>query len=131
MRTLAASEDPYEAIYGYSRAIRVGDHVHVSGTSAQPPFIEGCDSYTQAKNALAIIEKSLEDVGANLAAVVRTVAYVTDIADIPLVARAHLEAFEKIRPASTIVEVSALDHPARTVEIEAYAICSSPEAEIS
>ncbi|MEO7348447.1 MAG: Rid family hydrolase [Terrimesophilobacter sp.] len=127
MRAVAASGDPFEAIYGYSRAIRVGDHVHVSGTSAQPPFIEGCDSYIQAKNALKIIEKALEDVGANLAAVVRTVAYVTDIADIPLVARAHLEAFEKIRPASTIVEVSALDDPARTVEIEAYAICSSPQ----
>ena len=129
MRVLVGSGDPYEEIYGYSRAVRVGDHVHVSGTSAQPPFIEGCDSYVQAKSALNIIEQALKDVGTDLSAVVRTVAYVTDIADIPLVARAHLEAFEKIRPASTIVEVSALDDPARTVEIEAYAICSSSQTD--
>ncbi|MDW3179093.1 MAG: RidA family protein [Acidimicrobiia bacterium] len=126
MRTNISSGDPFEDIYGYSRAVRVGDHVHVSGTTAQEPFVEGCDTYVQAKNALDIIEQALVDVGASFADVVRTVTYVTDIADLHLAAWAHLEAFGDIRPTATIVEVSALDDPARTIEIEVYAICSTP-----
>ena len=125
MRQTISSGDPFEAIYGYSRAVRVGDHVHVSGTTAQAPFVDGCDTYVQAKNALEIIERALAEAGTDLPSVVRTVPYVTDMADVNLVARAHFEAFEHVRPASTIVQVSALDDPARTVEIEVYAICSA------
>lgn len=128
MRTNISSGDPFEAVYGYSRAVRFGEHIHVSGTTAQQPFVEGCDTYVQAKNAIEIIEQALIDAGVTVASVVRTVTYVTDMADAPLVAKAHLEAFGNVRPAATIVEVSALDDPARTVEIEAYAICSSEES---
>ena len=125
MRINIASGDPSEKVFGYSRAVRVGDQVHVSGTTAQPPYVEGCDTYVQAKNALEIIEKALIQAGASFDDVVRTVTYVTDIGDESLVARAHLEAFESVLPASTLVQVAALDHPARTVEIEVYAICES------
>ncbi len=128
MRINISSGDPFESVYGYSRAVRVGDHVHVSGTTAQPPFVKGCDSYVQAKNALQIIEQALIEAGTSFTSVVRTVTYVTDMADASLVAKAHLEAFEAVRPAATLVEVSALDDPARKVEIEAYATCSPQES---
>ena len=124
MRTNISSGDPFEDVFGYSRAVRVGNTIHVSGTTAQPPNVEGCDSYLQAKDALRIIAEALEEAGASLASVVRTVAYVNDMADMNLVARAHIEAFADVKPAATIVEVSALDDPLRTVEIEAYAIVS-------
>ncbi len=124
MRTNISSGDPFEDVYGYSRAVRVGNSIHVSGTTAQPPNVEGCDAYEQAKDALRIIAEALGEAGASLASVVRTVTYVTDMADMNLVARAHLEAFAEVKPAATIVEVSALDDPFRTVEIEAYAVVS-------
>lgn len=124
MRTNISSGDPFEDVFGYSRAVRVGNTIHVSGTTAQPPNVEGCDTYQQAKDALRIIREALDEAGASLASVVRTVTYVTDMADMNLVARAHLEAFADVKPAATIVEVSALDDPSRTVEIEAYAIVS-------
>ncbi len=122
MRTNISSGDPFEDVYGHSRAVRVGNSIHVSGTTAQPPHVEGCDSYQQAKDALRIIAETLDEAGTSLASVVRTVTYVTDMADMGLVARAHLEAFADVKPAATIVQVSALDDPQRTVEIEAYAI---------
>lgn len=121
-RQRISSGDPFEAIFGYSRAVRVGSQIHVSGTTAQDPFVDGCDSYVQAKNALEIIESALVEAGATFDSVVRTVTYVTSMADLSLVARAHLEVFGEVRPAATIVEVSALDDPKRTVEIEVYAI---------
>lgn len=127
MRRLVSSGDPFEAVYGYSRAVRVGDHIHVSGTTAQAPFVQGCDTYVQAQNALTIIETALREADATFDDVVRTVTYVTDMDDAQLVAKAHLEAFSDTRPAATIVEVSALDDPDRTVEIEVYAICDSQE----
>ena len=120
------SGDPFENAYGYSRAVRVGEHIFVSGTTAQDPFVHECDTYVQATNALSIITKALEEAGASLQDVVRTVTYVTDMSDLDLAARAHSEAFGNVRPASTIVEVSALDDPARTVEIEAHAFVSAP-----
>ena len=123
-RSNITSGDPFESVYGYCRAVRVGDHIHVSGTTAQDPFVIGCDSYVQAKNALSIIGKALTDAGAAMTDVVRTVTYVTDMGNSAMVARAHSESFDQIRPAATIVEVAALDEPSRTVEIEAYAICS-------
>jgi enamine deaminase RidA (YjgF/YER057c/UK114 family) len=116
------SGSPYEDIYGYCRAVRVGSTVHVAGTCAQAPHIEGCDAYEQAANAISIIEAALAEVGASAADVVRTVTYVTDIADMDLVARAHQETFGDVRPAATLVEVSRLIDPAMKVEIEAYAV---------
>jgi enamine deaminase RidA (YjgF/YER057c/UK114 family) len=108
---------PYEAVFGYSRAVRVGDHIHVAGTTAP-----GADAYEQAKAALAIIARSLADAGAKPEDVVRTVVYVTDMAFADQVARAHGEVFAEIRPASTLVAISALVRPELLVEIEAYAI---------
>jgi enamine deaminase RidA (YjgF/YER057c/UK114 family) len=128
MRTRISSGDPFEDVFGYSRAVRVGDHIHVSGTTAQPPFVDGCDTYVQAKNALDIIEDALARADSSFADVVRTVTYVTDMGDAALVAQAHLEAFADVRPASTLVQVAALDDPARSVEIEVYAICEPKQA---
>lgn len=122
MRQNIQSGSPYEDVYGYCRAVRVGNTVHVAGTCAQPPHIEGCDAYEQATNAISIIEAALEEAGASTADVVRTVAYVTDIADMDLVARAHQETFGDVRPAATLVEVTRLIDPGMKVEIEAYAV---------
>ena len=115
----------YEDVYGYSRAIRVGPHVHVAGTCARGDDLDG-DSYAQAAAALRIIVAALQEAGASARDVVRTVAYVTDMADADLVARAHSEVFDEVRPAATMVAVSALLDPRMRVEIEAYAIV--PEA---
>ena len=122
MRTTIASGDPFEAVYGYSRAVRAGNQIHVSGTTAQAPFVDGCDTYVQMKNALEIVTKALSEAGSSLKDVVRTVTYLTDINDAPLAAKAHLEFFDTVRPAATLIEVSALDDPARTVEVEVYAV---------
>jgi enamine deaminase RidA (YjgF/YER057c/UK114 family) len=124
-RRTVSSGGRYEDSYGYSRAVRVGDHIHVAGTTATDPDIDGADAYRQARAALAIIERALAEAGSSLAAVVRTVTYVTDIDDFELVARAHREVFGEIRPAATLVEVSRLVDPRLKVEIEAYAVESS------
>lgn len=115
-----SSGGAYEGVFGYSRAVRAGDDVHVSGTCA-PAGHEKSDAYTQAKAALAIIEKALADAGATPHDVVRTVVYLRDINDAEDVARAHLEMFDKIRPASTLVQVTSMLRPWQKVEIEAYA----------
>lgn len=115
-----SSGGAYEGVFGYSRAVRAGDDVHVSGTCA-PAGHEKSDAYTQAKAALAIIEKALADAGAAPNDVVRTVVYLRDINDAEDVARAHLEMFDKIRPASTLVQVTSMLRPWQKVEIEAYA----------
>ncbi len=122
MRQNIRSGSAYEDVYGYCRAVRVGHTVHVAGTCAQPPHIEGCDAYEQAVNAISIIAAALAEAGASTADVVRTVTYVTDIADVDLVARAHHETWGEVRPAATLVEVSRLIDPGMKVEIEAYAI---------
>lgn len=122
VRREVSSGGPFEKRYGYCRAVRVGDHVHVAGTTAQPPHVDGCDAEEQARDAIRIIADALDRVDAALTDVVRTVTYVTDIADMDLVARAHLDAFEEVRPVATLVEVSALALPEYLVEIEAYAI---------
>jgi enamine deaminase RidA (YjgF/YER057c/UK114 family) len=113
----------FEDVYGYSRAVRVGNQVFVSGTTARPPQLDG-DAYLQAKAALAIIADALAKAGAGMRHVVRTVVYVIDMADTQHVARAHSEAFDQIRPVSTLVQVSALTPAAVRVEIEATAIIS-------
>jgi enamine deaminase RidA (YjgF/YER057c/UK114 family) len=120
VRRNVSSGGAYESIFGYSRAVRIGDDVHVSGTCA-PAGHEKSDAYTQARAAIAIIEKALADAGAATADVVRTVVYLRDINDAEDVARAHLETFDNIRPASTLVQVTSMLRPWQKVEIEAYA----------
>ena len=116
---------PWEASVGYSRAVRVGDRVLVAGTTGLLPDGEpaGPDAYTQAKRALEIIGEALEEAGASFADVIRTRIFVANIArDAEAVGRAHGEVFADIRPASTMVEVSALIRPELLVEIEAEAV---------
>lgn len=108
---------------GYSRAVRVGNVVEVAGTTAQDgDTITGADAYTQAKRVLEKIEAALRTAGALPEHVVRTRIYLTTMADWEAVGRAHGEVFGAIRPASTMLAVSALIDPRLLVEIEATAI---------
>ena len=124
-RRLISSGSPYEPVIGFSRAVRVGDTVYVSGTVAwgdDGKLAGPGDMYAQAKQAIRNVEKALAQAGASLADVVRTRVFVTDIGRLPEAARAHGEVFGDIRPASTMVEVSALAEPEMLVEIEAIAV---------
>ena len=116
-----SSNNYFEEEFAYSRAVRVGDHVHVAGTCARPPHDEG-GAYEQSAAALDIIAAALSGAGADIRDVVRTVVYVTDMSDMKEVARAHRERFSEVKPASTLVQVAALGKPHLRVEIEAYAI---------
>jgi enamine deaminase RidA (YjgF/YER057c/UK114 family) len=120
-RQVVSSGGPLEEVYGYSRAVRVGAQVHVAGTAARGEALTG-DAYMQTQNVLGTIRTALEQAGARVEDVVRTVMYVTDIGDAELVGRAHREVFGHVRPASTMVQVSALIRPEMRVEIEAYAV---------
>mgnify|MGYP005749624047 CR=1 FL=1 len=116
----------WEDIVGYSRAVRVGNIIEVAGTTATEgsEIIGKGSAYEQTKYTLHKIEKALEEAGATLTDVVRTRIYVTDISQWEDVGRAHGEVFKSIKPASTMVEVSALINPELLVEIEATAILS-------
>ncbi|MGC1380848.1 MAG: Rid family hydrolase [Candidatus Baltobacteraceae bacterium] len=121
-RRAISSESPYEARVGYSRAVRVGNLVVVAGTVG-----EGSDAYQQTKAAIAKIEAALRQAGASLRDVVRTRIFVTEIAHWELVGRAHAEAFGEIRPACSMVEVSALIAPEYVVEVEADAVVGADD----
>ena len=105
-----SSNNYFEEEFAYSRAVRVGDHVHVAGTCARPPHDEG-GAYEQSAAALDIIAAALSEAGVDIKDVVRTVVYVTDMSDMKEVARAHRERFAEVQPASTLVQVAALGKP--------------------
>jgi enamine deaminase RidA (YjgF/YER057c/UK114 family) len=125
MRKNIAGSSPFEPIIGFSRAVRVGNTVHVSGTG--PVGADEADAATQTRHTLEIIRTALEKAGARMEDVVRTRMYLTHVDDWEIVGRAHGEVFGKIRPAATMVVVAKLLHPSWRIEIEADAVIEQKE----
>lgn len=124
-KALFSSGGPWETSVGYSRAVKVGPHIFVSGTVAfaeNGEFVGIGDAYVQTKQILTVIKNTLEKAGANLNHIVRTRMYLIDINDSDKVCKAHSEYFSEIRPASTLVIVKALILPEILVEIECDAL---------
>lgn len=124
LRRNHSSASPFEPVYGYSRAVRVGNRIDVAGCAPIEPDGSSTpgDAGVQAARCIAIIGEALEALGGSFADVVRTRMYITDAADSDLVGRAHGSAFKNVRPASTMLVVPALIRPEWKVEIEAEAI---------
>jgi enamine deaminase RidA (YjgF/YER057c/UK114 family) len=130
-RRRVSSGTEWESRVGYSRAVRVGSQIHVSGTTATDDdgdVVGVGDPYEQTTQALSNVEDALAEAGASLSDVIRTRMFVTDIDDWEAIGEAHGEYFGNIRPATSMLEVSQLIDPALLVEIEAVAVVDEDES---
>ena len=127
MRKNISGLSPFEPIIGFSRAVRVGNTIHVSGTG--PVGADEADAATQTRHVLTLIQSSLEKAGAKLEDVVRTRMYLTHVEDWEAVGRVHGEFLGAIRPAATMLVVAKLLNPSWRVEIEADAVISNSESQ--